>query len=97
MSRDIGEPTTLKVGKLGEILLDVGVDVLVEIAGHRVFLVPSLREVVAEAARARGPGDLWCVSLSSAHGGDVWAGPGELRGELGSFLAVVGLARGADT
>lgn len=97
MGRDIGEAAAFEVGVLGEVRLDILVDVLVEIVSDSFLLVPCLIEVVAEASRTRRPGNLWRVGLSSAHGCDVGACPGELRCEFGGFLAVVGLARGTDT
>lgn len=92
MGRDVGEPAAGEVGILGVVLLGLGLDVLVEILRHGVLLVPGLREVVAEAARARGPGNLGGVALRAAHGCDVRARSGELGCELGRFLTVVGLA-----
>lgn len=97
MRGHIRESTPSKVGELRVVRLGPVADVLRQVRLHRLALIPRRREVVAEPAGARHPGDLGRHRLRAAHRGDIRTGAGELRRELGLLRPVVGLAGRADT
>lgn len=96
MRRNIRISAVAKVGVSAKVLPGGRANVVVQIRGHRGCLVIRAREIVAEAARAGGPGDLGADGLGAADGGDVGTGARERRRELWCSLAVVGLTRCTD-
>ena len=96
MCRNIRIPAIGKVGVSAKIPLGGRLNVVVQIGGDGGCLVIRAREIVAEAARTGGPGDLGADGLSAADGGDVGTGARERRRELRCLLAVVGLTRCTD-
>lgn len=96
MRRNIRISAVAKVGVSAKVLPGGRANVVVQIRGHRGCLVIRAREIVAEAARAGGPGDLGADRLGAADGGDVGTGAWERRRELWCPLAVVGLTRCTD-
>lgn len=96
MRRNIRISAIAKVGVSAKVLPGGRANVVVQIRGHRGCLVIRAREIVAEAARAGGPGDLGADGLGAADGGDIGTGAWERRRELWCSLAVVGLTRCTD-
>ena len=96
MRRNIRIPAIAKVGVSAKVLPGGRANVVIQICGHRGCLVIRAREIVAEAARTGGPGDLGLDGLGAADGGDVRTGAWEGRRELWCPFAVVGLTRCTD-
>ncbi len=92
MRRNIWESAVREVGKSAKVFLGRRADVFVQIGGDRSCLVIRTLKVIAEASGPGDPGDFRADGLSATDGGNVWTCAGELRRELWSLFAVVGLA-----
>jgi hypothetical protein len=97
VSADIRESSATKVRERLIVFLHSGADVEVQIRLNGKLLVRRAREVVAEAPSATHPSLFGADSHSSSDCGDIWAGSWELWGKLWGLLAIVALARSADS
>ena len=93
MRGNIWESAIGEVGESAEILFGSCADMVIQVGGHRVYLVTRAGEVIAEASGAGDPSDLGADGLCAADGGDVGTCAWELRRELWCHFAVVGLTR----
>ena len=96
MRRNIWESAIGEVGKSAKVFLGRWADVFVQIGGDRSCLVIGTLKVIAEASGPGDPGDFRADRLSATDGSDVRTCAGELRRELWSLFAVVGLTRCTD-
>ena len=96
MGRDIGKSTAGEVRIWCVVFFRCRADVTGQVCTDSGGLIGRLREVVAETTRTGYPCHFRGHGLGTSDGSDVGTRSGELWSELRGFLAVVGLARGAD-